>query len=121
MKPGEEVLAAKIKQRLAAGYSKRSIATELGISVNVVYRIGNPESYAASLARGAQRRKEKRIAVKDGRASLASDAAIKRKAEAEARMAERPRFDDRTKTGVLMGDPIFERSSLAEYLRRRAA
>lgn len=106
MKPSEEALAAKIKQRLEAGYSKKSIAVELGISVNVVYRIGNPESYAASLARGIQRRKEKRIAVKDGRASLASDAAIKRKAEAEARMAERPRFDDRTKTGVLMGDPI---------------
>lgn len=121
MKPSEETLAAKIKQRLAAGYSKKSIAVELCISVNVVYRIGNPESYAASLARGAQRRKEKRASMPVGEVCQPSDAALKRKAEAEARMAERPRFDDRTKTGVLMGDPLFERSSLAEYLRRRAA
>lgn len=121
MKPSEEALAAKIKQRLAAGFSKRSIATELGISVNVVYRIGNPESYAASLARGIQRRKEKRASMPAGEVCQPSEAALKRKAEAKARMAERPRFDDRTKTGVLMGDPLFERSSLAEYLRRRAA
>lgn len=121
MKPSEEALAAKIKQRLAAGYSKKSIAVELGISVNVVFRLGNPERYTAQLARSSEKRKERRVAVKEGRACLVSEAALKRKAEAEARMAERPRFDDRTKTGVLMGDPIFERSSLAEYLRRRAA
>lgn len=120
MKPSEEALAAKIKQRLAAGFSKRSIATELGISVNVVYRIGNPESYAASLARGAQRRKEKRASMPVGEVCQPSDAALKRKAEAEARMAERPRFDDRTKTGILMGDPIFQRSALYQKQQQEA-
>ena len=84
MKPSEEALAAKIKQRLAAGFSKRSIATELGISVNVVFRLGNPERYAAQLVRSSEKRKEKRAAVKEGLSRPVSDAALKRKAEAEA-------------------------------------
>ncbi len=120
MKPSEEALAAKIKQRLAAGFSKRSIATELGISVNVVFRLGNPECYAAQLVRSSEKRKVKRAAVKEGLACPVSDAAMKRKAEAEARMAERPRFDDRTKTGVLMGDPIFQRSALYQKQQQEA-
>jgi len=120
MKPSEEALAAKIKQRLAAGFSKRSIATELGISVNVVFRLGNPERYAAQLARSSEKRKEKRASMPVGEVCQPSDAAMKRKAEAEARMAERPRFDDRTKTGVLMGDPIFQRSALYQKQQQEA-
>lgn len=120
MKPSEEALAAKIKQMLAAGYFKKSIAAELGISVNVVFRLGNPERYAAQLARSSEKRKERRVAVKEGRACLVSEAALKRKAEAEARMAERPRFDDRTKTGVLMGDPIYQRSALYQKQQQEA-
>ncbi|WP_273785649.1 hypothetical protein [Brucella intermedia] len=120
MKPSEEALAAKIKQMLAAGYFKKSIAAELGISVNVVFRLGNPDRYTAQLARSSEKRKERRVAVKEGRACLVSEAALKRKAEAEARMAERPRFDDRTKTGVLMGDPIYQRSALYQKQQQEA-
>jgi Zn-dependent peptidase ImmA (M78 family) len=120
MKPSEEVLAAKIKQRLAAGFSKRSIATELGISVNVVFRLGNQECYAAQLVRSSEKRKEKRASMPVGEVCQPSDAALKRKAEAEARMAERPRFDDRTKTGVLMGDPIYQRSALYQKQQQEA-
>lgn len=120
MKPSEEALAAKIKQRLAAGYSKKSIAAELGISVNVVFRLGNPERYTAQLARSSEKRKERRASMPVGEVCQPSEAALKRKAEAEARMAERPRFDDRTKTGVLMGDPIYQRSALYQKQQQEA-
>ncbi|NVM41914.1 hypothetical protein HWX16_16420 [Ochrobactrum intermedium] len=120
MKPGDEALAAKIKQMLAAGYFRKSIAAELGISVNVVFRLGNPERYAAQLVRSSEKRKEKRASMPVGQVCQPSDAALKRKAEAEARMAERPRFDGRTKTGVLMGDPIFQRSALYQKQQQEA-
>ncbi len=109
-KKNREQFKARAKSLQSSGFTVTEIASELGIHRQTARFLIDEEAYQISLKKGREYNVGARIRIKEA-TSTNAESRIKPEVFA-ARIAEIP-ADTRSKTGIIMGDPLPARSALA--------
>lgn len=110
-KTDREAYTAKAKELFSQGLTKTRIASELGVSRHTIIMLLDDAAYKKHLERGREYGRVERVRVKPETNTDRYPSDRLDKDEVKARINAIPR-DTRSKTGVLMGDPLPGRSSL---------